>query len=148
MAAQEAVGRPLPPDLRAWWLYADGAHSGLQVDGGWLIPPGFVPYPIGEPLESRRLWMDGGPRNGCVMEFHRDTGALAHWRSHHGQMWPTCSTTLPSNWRKARRNSMTQVGSTGHDVRLGQGLISLQSPSEMTSTVPSTTLMAVLSSMA
>lgn len=34
------------------------------------------------------------------------------------------------------------------DGRLGQGLISLQSPSEMTSTVPSTTLMAVLSSMA
>jgi hypothetical protein len=32
--------------------------------------------------------------------------------------------------------------------REGQGLISLQSPSEMTSTVPSTTLMAVLSSMA
>ncbi|MGC4784913.1 SMI1/KNR4 family protein [Micromonospora zamorensis] len=77
VAAQEAVGRPLPPDLRAWWLYANGAHSGLQVDGGWLIPPGFVPYPIGEALESRRLWMDGGPRNGCVMEFHRDTGALA-----------------------------------------------------------------------
>ncbi|WP_374223735.1 SMI1/KNR4 family protein [Micromonospora sp. M61] len=77
VAAQEAVGRPLPPDLRAWWLYADGAHSGLQVDGGWLIPPGFVPYPIGEALEGRRLWMDGGRRNGCVMEFHRDTGALA-----------------------------------------------------------------------
>ncbi|TQJ22481.1 hypothetical protein FBZ33_2734 [Micromonospora sp. A202] len=88
MAAQEAVGRPLPPDLPAWWLYADGAHSGLRADGGWLIPPGFAPYPIGEALES------------------------------------------------------------GHDARLGQGLISLQSPSEMTSTVPSTTLMAVLSSMA
>ncbi|WP_246380644.1 SMI1/KNR4 family protein [Micromonospora jinlongensis] len=128
VAAQEAVGQPLPPDLRAWWLYADGTHSGLQADGGWLIPPGFAPYPINEALESRRLWMDvarkvapldrwddfvnsensrlaatvcetwlpawlpvatnhgggnlfvdlrGGPRHGCVMEFHRDTGALA-----------------------------------------------------------------------
>ncbi|WP_407667263.1 hypothetical protein OHQ88_10430 [Micromonospora zamorensis] len=76
MAAQEAVGRPLPPELRAWWLYADGAHSGLQVDGGWLIPPGFVPYPIGEALESRRYGWTATPRNGCVMEFHRDTGAL------------------------------------------------------------------------
>ncbi|MFF4879500.1 SMI1/KNR4 family protein [Micromonospora sp. NPDC000668] len=127
-AAQEAVGQPLPPDLRAWWLYADGAHFGPQADGGRLIPPGFVPYPIVEALKSRRLWMDvarqiapvdqleafvnsensrsagtrcetwlpawlpvatnhgggnlfvdlrGGPKNGCVMEFHRDTGALA-----------------------------------------------------------------------
>jgi len=32
--------------------------------------------------------------------------------------------------------------------RLGQALISLQSPSETTSTLPSSTLMAVLSSMA
>ncbi|GLZ61101.1 hypothetical protein Misp05_46770 [Micromonospora sp. NBRC 107095] len=32
--------------------------------------------------------------------------------------------------------------------RPGQGLISFQSPSEMTSTLPSTTVMAVLSSMA
>ncbi|MGC3861231.1 SMI1/KNR4 family protein [Micromonospora chersina] len=127
-AAQEEIGQPLPPDLRAWWSYADGSHSGLEVDGGWLIPPGFVPYPIAEALQSRRLWMEvarkvapldkwddfvnlennrpagtvcetwlpawlpvatnhgggnlfvdlrGGPQKGCVMEFYRDTGALA-----------------------------------------------------------------------
>ncbi|MEU4771670.1 SMI1/KNR4 family protein [Micromonospora sp. NPDC023644] len=57
-AAQEAVGRQLPPDLRAWWLYADGARFGLDVDGGTLIPPGFVPYSVDQALESRRLWMD------------------------------------------------------------------------------------------
>lgn len=57
-AAQEAVGRPLPPDLRAWWLYADGAQFGLNADGGSLIPPGFVPYSIAEALKSRRVWMD------------------------------------------------------------------------------------------
>ncbi|WP_433320361.1 SMI1/KNR4 family protein [Micromonospora chersina] len=58
-AAQEAVGQPLPLDLRAWWLYGDGAHCGPYVgDSGWLIPPGFVPYSIAEALKSRRLWMD------------------------------------------------------------------------------------------
>ncbi|GAB3174101.1 cell wall assembly regulator SMI1 [Micromonospora palomenae] len=58
VAAQDAVGRQLPPDLRAWWLYADGARFGLDADGGTLIPPGFVPYSVDEALKSRRLWMD------------------------------------------------------------------------------------------
>lgn len=66
VALQEAIGRPLLPDLRAWWLYADGVHFAPQADGGRLIPHAFNPYPTAEALKSRRMWMDVARQLGPI----------------------------------------------------------------------------------
>ncbi|ONI73045.1 hypothetical protein ALI144C_44645 [Actinosynnema sp. ALI-1.44] len=54
--AEDAVGVPLPADLRAWWQLTDGMSP--RQSSGPVIPSYFDPYPVADALSRRQIWID------------------------------------------------------------------------------------------
>lgn len=87
---EEAVGRPLPPELTAWWALMDGIAGG-SYRAGFPIPPFWMPLPVAGARERWAGFESGAPDECCRPDGTHATAA--------GEpLFGSCPATLPICW--------------------------------------------------